>query len=82
MVAAQWQDLSEDFTLMKHARFKKIAKLDTGLSYEPDFDANVDRCAKHFSLYPVLLRGNTNVIQKLFKGEKRGMQKRSLSLTL
>jgi len=52
MVAAQWQDLSEDFMMMKHARFKKIAKVDTGLSYEPDFDANVDKCAKHFSLYP------------------------------
>ena len=64
MVAAQWPDLSEDFTLMKHARFKKMAKFDTDLSYGPDFDANVDRCAMHFSLYPVLLRGNTNVIQK------------------
>jgi len=73
MIAAQWQDLSEDFTLMKHARFKKIAKLDTGLSYEPDFDANVDRCAKHFSLYPVLLRGNTNVIQKSYLRAKRGV---------
>ena len=73
MIAAQWQDLSEDFTLMKHARFKKIAKLDTGLSYDPDFDANVDRCAKHFSLYPVLLRGNTNVIQKSYLRAKRGV---------
>ena len=39
-------------------------------------------CEKSFSLHPVLFRGNTSVIQKLFKGEKRGMQKRSLSLTL
>jgi hypothetical protein len=73
MVAAQWQDLSEDFMLMKHARFKKIAKVDTGLSYEPDFDANVDKCAKHFSLYPVLLRGNTNVIQKSYLKAKKGV---------
>jgi hypothetical protein len=73
MVAAQWQDLSEDFLLMKHARFKKIAKVDTGLSYEPDFDANVDKCAKRFSLYPVLLRGNTNVIQKSYLRAKKGV---------
>jgi Protein of unknown function (DUF1638) len=75
MVAAQWHDLSEDFRLMKHARFKKIAKLDTGLSFELDFDANVDKCAKHFKLYPVLLRGNTNVIQKSYLRAKKGVCK-------
>jgi len=73
MWAAQWQDLRENFMMMKHARFKKIAKVDTGLSYEPDFDANVDKCAKHFSLYPVLLRGNTNVIQKSYLRAKKGV---------
>jgi len=31
--------ICEEFTLMKHARFKKIAKEDTALSYEPDVDA-------------------------------------------
>jgi hypothetical protein len=75
MVAAQWHALSEDFTLMKHARFRKIAKLDTGLSYELDFDANVDQCAKHFNLYPVLLRGNTNVIQRSYLRAKEGVCK-------
>ena len=80
MVASLWQDLSEDFTLMKHARFKKIAKLDTGLSYEPDFDANVDKCAKHFSLHPVLLRGNTNVIQKSYLRAKKGISRNGASL--
>ena len=83
MVAAQWQDLSEDFMMMKHARFKKIAKVDTGLSYEPDFDANIDKCAKHFSLYPVLLRGNTNVIQKNYlRAKKGGYAETSFPLTL
>jgi hypothetical protein len=81
MVAAHWDDLSADFTLMKHARFKKIAKVDTGLSYEPDFDANFDKCAKHFSLCPVLLRGNTSVIQKSYARAKKGvvqLQKRQI----
>ena len=53
--------------------FKQIAKVDTGLSYEPDFDANVDRCAMLFSLYPVLLRGNTSVIQKSYLRAKKGV---------
>jgi hypothetical protein len=41
MWAAHWQDLREEFTLMKLARFKKIAKVDTAPSYESDVDANV-----------------------------------------
>jgi hypothetical protein len=80
MVAAHWQDLGGDFRLMKHARFKKIAKVDTGLSYEPDFDANVDKCAKHFNLYPVLLRGDTSVIQKSYLRAKKGVYKNGASL--
>lgn len=73
MWAAHWQDLPDDYSLLKHVRFKKIAKVDTGLSFEPDFEANVDRCAKHFSLYPVLLRGNTSVIQKSYLKAKKGV---------
>lgn len=82
MWAAHKQDLREELTLMKHARFKKIAKVDTALSYEPDVDANVQDFAKQFSMHPVLLRGSTSVIQKeLFKGEKGDIQKRNLSIT-
>jgi hypothetical protein len=49
--------------LMKHARFKKITKVDTAVSYEPDVDANVQDFAKQFSLHPALLPSNTSVIQ-------------------
>ncbi len=79
MWAAYWQDLSEDFTLMKRVRFKKIAKVDTALLYEPDFDANVDACAKQFSLYPVLLRGTTYVIHQSYLRAKKGVCKNSNS---
>jgi hypothetical protein len=77
MVAAQWQNLRQDLVLMKHARFKKVAKVDTGLSYEPDFDANVERCAKCFSLNPVLLSGNTDVIQRSYVRAKNGVWKKN-----
>ncbi len=79
MWAAHWQDLREGFTLMKHARFMKIAKVDTALSYQPDFDANVDECAKQFSLHPVLLRGNTSVIQKSYLRAKKGIYRKGAS---
>jgi hypothetical protein len=75
MWAGHWQDLREEFTLMKHVRFKKVAKVDTTLSYEPDFDANVDEFAKQFSLHPVLLRGNTSVIQKSYLRAKKGISR-------
>jgi len=48
MWAAHWQDPPDELTLLKHARFKKIAKIDTALSYEPDFDANVDDANKFY----------------------------------
>lgn len=67
MWAAHWQDLSDDYSLLKHVRFKKIAKVDTGLSYEPDFEANVDQCARRFHLRPVPLKGSTAVIHRSYQ---------------
>jgi hypothetical protein len=79
MWAAHWKELPEELTVMKHARFMKIAKVDTALSYEPNFDANVDECAKHYSLHPVLLRGNTSVIQKSYLRAKKGISRNGAS---
>ncbi len=61
MWAAHWRDLPDDYSLMKHVRFKKIARVDTGLSYEPNFEVNVNKCARQFHLRPVPLRGSTTV---------------------
>lgn len=76
MWAAHWQDLPDDYSLLKHVRFKKIAKVDTGLSYEPDFEANVDKCARRFSLRPVPLRGSTSVIHRSYQSAKSGIIKK------
>ncbi len=73
MWAAHWQDLPEDRSLLKHVRFKKIAKVDTGLSYEPDFEANVDKCARRFHLRPVPLKGSTAVIHRSYQRAKSGV---------
>ena len=70
MWAAHWQDLPDDYSLLKHVRFKKIAKVDTGLSYEPDFEANVDKCARRFHLHPVPLKGSTAVIHRSYQRAK------------
>ena len=73
MWAAHWQDLPDDYSLLKHVRFKKIAKVDTGLSYEPDFEANVDECARRFYLRPVALKGSTAVIHRSYQRAKSGV---------
>jgi hypothetical protein len=62
MWAAHWQDLPDDYSLLKYARFKNIAKVDMGLPYGPDFEANVEKCARRFRLRPVPLKGSTSVI--------------------
>jgi len=80
MVAVQWKNLREDLVLMKHARFKKLGKVDIDLFYEPDFDANFDKCAKCFSLQPVLLGGNTNLIQQSYEPAKNGVRKKDIIL--
>jgi len=49
MWAAHWQDLPDDYSLLKHVRFKKIAKVDTGLAYEPDFEPNCTKCAERLA---------------------------------
>ncbi len=71
MWAAHWQDLPDDYSLLKHVRFKQIAKVDTGLSYEPNFEANVDKCARRFDLRPVSLKGSTAVIHSSYQRAKK-----------
>ncbi|MGZ4919721.1 MAG: DUF1638 domain-containing protein [Halobacteriota archaeon] len=75
MWAAHWQDLPDDYSLLKHVRFKKIAKVDTGLSYEPDFEANVDKCARRFHLRPVPLKGSTAVIHQSYQRAKNEVRR-------
>lgn len=73
MWAAHWQDLPDDFSLLKYVRFKKIAKVDTGLLYESDFEANVNECARRFCMRPVPLTGSTSVIRQSYNKAKSGV---------
>ncbi len=50
-----------------------MAKVDTGLSYEPDFEANVKKCARRFRLRPVPLKGSTSVIHRSYQSAKNGI---------
>jgi len=71
MWAAHWGDLRDDCNLLKHTRFKSVAKVDTGLSYEPNFDDNVHQFARKFTLKAVELRGSVDIAQRCYQQAKR-----------
>ena len=73
MWAASWRHLSSDYKLLKHVRFRKVAKVNTGLSYEPDFDANVDEFAQLYKLKIIQLKGCTDIIKRCYHEAKRGI---------
>jgi len=71
MWAAHWDDLRDDCKLLKHTRFKSVAKVDTGLCYEPNFDDNVHHFARKFTLKAVELQGNVDIAQRCYQRAKR-----------
>jgi len=65
--------------LLKHARFKKrlkLAKVDTGLLYEPNFDENVHEFAQLYKLDVISLRGNTDIVEKCYQKAKSSIRER------
>ncbi len=48
-------------------RSRKVAKIDTGLSYEPDFDENVRDFARLFNLKIVELQGSKKIAEESYK---------------
>lgn len=53
--------------LLKHTWFKKVAKVDTGLRYEPNFDENVRDYAQARKLDVVQLPGNTDIVERCYQ---------------
>ncbi|MGA3198141.1 MAG: DUF1638 domain-containing protein [Halobacteriota archaeon] len=90
MWASNWQSLSEHSKmdqkltqsvekLLKHARFKlklKVAKVDTGLRYEPNFDENTRDYARQRQINVIQLRGNTDIVERCYQKAKSSVRKR------
>jgi hypothetical protein len=65
--------------LLKHARFKlklKVAKVDTGLRYEPNFDKNTRDYARQQQMNVVQLRGNTDIAERCYQKAKSSIRER------
>ena len=63
--------------LLKHTRFKKVAKVDTGLRYEPNFDENVRDYAQARKLNVVQLKGNMDIVERCYRKAKNSIRVRS-----
>jgi len=62
--------------LLKHTRFKKVAKIDTGLLYGPNFDEIVYDFARARKLNVVQLKGNTDIVERCYHKAKSSVHKR------
>ena len=74
------QELAQNVKkLLKHARFKKklkIAQVDTGLRYEPNFDDNVRDFAQIHDLGVIHLKGNTDIVERCYLKAKSRLRER------
>ena len=71
----QKQGLGGYMRLRKVAKVNpgKVAKVNTGLSYEPDFDANVEEFAQLYKLKVIQLKGCTDIVKRCYHEAKRGI---------
>ncbi len=65
--------ISETFGLAKKyiRRYRRVAKINTGLSYEPDFDENVRNFARFFNLKTVELAGSKKIAEQSYQNAKK-----------
>ncbi len=52
-------------------RYGKVAKINTGISYEPDFDENVRDFAQSFNLKIVELQGSKKIAEQSYQNAKK-----------
>jgi hypothetical protein len=52
-------------------RYRRVAKINTGLSYEPDFDENVRDFGRSFNLKIVELQGSKKIAEQSYQNAKK-----------
>ncbi len=51
-------------------RYRRVAKINTGLTYEPDFDENVRDFARSFNLKIIELQGSKKIVEQSYQNAK------------
>ena len=77
MWAANWrtvfsigEELMEGFEFtpdhLRELGYRKVARVKTGLSYEPDFDKNIEEFAQYFDFEVMELEGSTEIVMESY----------------
>jgi hypothetical protein len=56
--------------MLKASGMRKVARIDTGLCFEPGFEEKVDGFAREFGLQRIDLPGGTGVAERCYTGAK------------
>jgi hypothetical protein len=88
MQAARWRDMvvitrltpdPNDIEMVKivfdYAGYKHVAKIDTGLAYEKDFEEKVGEFARLFNFNVIDLKGNLEIFENSYENAKADMFK-------
>lgn len=65
---------------LKDPRYSRVVKLDTGLSYDPDFHKNVRDFARTFDMEIVEVKGSAELAEKSYRTAKKGVIQHTLEL--
>ncbi|WP_324291851.1 DUF1638 domain-containing protein [Methanosarcina mazei] len=81
MWASSWKEMREERkkpknfneNYLKDPRYSRVVKLDTGLSYDPDFHKNVRDFARTFDMEIMEVKGSVELAEKSYKAAKKGV---------
>ncbi|WP_440955797.1 DUF1638 domain-containing protein [Methanosarcina sp. Mfa9] len=86
MWASSWKEMGEerrksrnlDDSFLKDPRYSRVVKLDTGLSYDPDFNKNIRGFARTFDMEIVEIKGSAELAEKSYRAAKKGVIQHTL----
>ncbi len=86
MWASSWKEMGEerrksrnlDDNYLKDPRYSRVVKLDTGLSYDPDFNKNVRDFARTFDMEIVEIKGSAELAEKSYRAARKGVIQHTL----
>jgi hypothetical protein len=65
------QNFKEDY--LRDPRYSRVVKLDTGLSYDPDFHKNIQNFARIFDMEIMEVKGSLELAKKSYRAAKKGL---------
>ncbi|WP_245860364.1 DUF1638 domain-containing protein [Methanosarcina spelaei] len=86
MWASSWKQMEEERkksrnfrdNFLKDPRYSRVVKLDTGLSYDPDFHKNVQDFARTFNTEIMEVKGSVELTEKSYRTAKNGVIQHTL----